>query len=130
MTDSRLFLDSSVWLAYILGESMPLKQFIESTDELLFTSILSMYELWRRLQKGGWQEKEIYRALEFVLINSQTALLNFEVCVQAAKESLKTGLATVDSLIYASATANHATLLTLDNDFRGLKNAIVLDAGN
>ncbi len=126
MTDSRILFDSSTWLAYFLGEIPAVQELAESTDKTLFTSVLSVYEMWKRLQRLSWTEKEIRKALEHVLMNSQVVQLEFEACVQAAQESIKTDLGAMDALIYASAGRCHAVLVTLDNDFRGQKNVLVL----
>ena len=65
--------------------------------------------------------------MEFVKNRGLSIPVTDGIADRAADFSKESKLSTVDAVIYATAVANHATLLTMDNDFRGLKGAVVLD---
>lgn len=122
VTDSKL-LDSSVWLAYLFDGKYINE--IES-DKQLFISILSLFEIKTKLMKKKIKEKEVLEKINFIKKKSAILHLNEEIAEKAAEISAKKNLPAIDSLIYSSALFNNIELITLDNDFRGLKRAIVL----
>jgi len=65
-------------------------------------------------------------SLAFIKKKSFIISVNSELAESAAEISIQHSLGAVDALIYASALKNNAVLFTLDNDFRGLKNVVVL----
>ncbi|MBU0635574.1 PIN domain-containing protein [Candidatus Micrarchaeota archaeon] len=118
VTGSRLFLDSSVWLGYFLGNIPETQKIIDSEETTLFTSIISLHEVFKRLKKLGRTEKEIRQAVRLIEDNSIIVELNKEIAITAAKNCEKYGLHTIDSLIYSSAMETRTTFITADNDFR------------
>ncbi len=48
------------------------------------------------------------------------------IAERAVELAIKYDLATIDSIIYASAIMNNSEFITLDNDFRNLPRALVL----
>ncbi len=122
MIDSKL-LDSSIWIAYLFeGKYI---QEIES-DKKLFLSILSLFEIKTKLIKKKIKEKEIIEKIAFIKKKSTILQLNNNIAEKAAEISAEKKLPSIDSLIYSTALFNNIELITLDNDFRGLKRAIVL----
>jgi len=77
-----------------------------------------VFEVYRKVKKDKGEEKalEAYAHLE----NTRMVALDSYVCLAAADLSLKTGLGTVDSIIYATAAQYHAQLITSDHHFKGL----------
>ena len=120
MTDSKL-LDSSAWLSYLYAENIATKSIIES-DDSLFISVLSLFEIKLKMLKDKRPLSVILSSLDFVKKRSLVISINEEIAEHAVDISTQHRLAAVDSLIYASALKNNAVLITLDNDFRGLKN--------
>lgn len=121
-TDSKL-IDSSVWLAYLFNGTY--SSIIES-DEMLLLSVLSLFEIKKKLAKSKIDSNKISRSIEFIKKRSLIVPVNDEIAETAVEVALDNNLAIIDSLIYATSILNDSTLMTLDNDFRGLKSVIVL----
>lgn len=118
-TVSKL-LDSSVWLAYYFGESQLSKEIIESDCPLVF-SIVSLYEIQRKLTKLGYSPKVTDEFLEFIQHRATLLSLTPPICALATTLSLKHKLGAMDSLILSTAYIEGHTLLTGDLDFKGLR---------
>ena len=125
MTDNSILLDSSVWLSYFLGQDSSTKEIIE-TKKVIMTSVLSLFEIKRKLLKENKEESEVEKALDLIKNISIVLEINEIICENAAKISIKNKLHTMDSLIYATAILNNALLLTFDSDFKNLSNVRVL----
>src|SRR3989344_4136632 len=116
-TDSKL-IDSSVWLAYLFNGVY--SDIIES-DEMLLLSVMSLFEIHRKLAKIKIDSNKISRSMEFIKKRSLVIEVSTEISEKAVDFSLEFKLSTIDSIIYATSILSDATLVTLDNDFRGLK---------
>jgi len=123
VTDSKL-VDSSVWIAYLVNRSF--KEVFES-DEPIFLSVLSLFEIKKILEKQGVDSEKIAKGVAFIKKRSFLVNVDANLSEFAADISIQHKLPALDALIYASALKNNAVLITLDNDFRGLKNVVVLD---
>ena len=123
MTDSKL-LDSSIWLEYLIHGKY--KEIIE-TQETLYISSLSLFEIKRKLTRDKFNEIEIIKALEYVKKRTLIILVSAEISETAVELSLQHTLGAMDALIYASALIQQAILLTCDNDFRALKEVTILN---
>ena len=123
VTDFKL-IDSSVWIAYFLTGSF--KELLEK-DEMFFLSVLSLFEIKGILIKKDVPLEKVEISLKFVKNRSLLIDVNAEISEMAVDFSTKYKIPTIDSLIYASALKNNATLITLDNDFRGLDRVTILD---
>ena len=121
MTGSKL-IDSSVWLSYFLKGD--LKEVIEK-DEVLLLSSISLFEIRKKLSKINIPKEDISKSIEFVKKRSLIIPLTAEIAEKAVDFSIENKLPMVDSLIYATAIINQAKLITLDNDFRGLKDIVM-----
>lgn len=118
------FLDSSIWLEYLFNGLFT--ELIDS-PEIVYTSVLSWYEIKRKLHKEKIDPHKISRSLEFIRKRALLLSVIPEVADYAAEVSLKHGLAAMDALIYSTAKINSLPLFTCDNDFRGLEGAKVLN---
>ncbi|MEK6846988.1 MAG: PIN domain-containing protein [Nanoarchaeota archaeon] len=123
-TDSKLLLDSSIWLAYLLESS---HQNIIESKKTIFISPLSIFEIKRKLCKIKIPEYEIKEKISFIKERTITIELSNLIAEKAADISNEKDLPAIDSLIYATALINNILIITLDNDFRSLENAEVLD---
>ena len=123
MTDSKV-LDSSIWLEYLIHGKY--KEIIE-TQETLYISSLSLFEIKRKLTRDKFNEIEIIKALEYVKKRTLIILVSAEISETAVELSLQHTLGAMDALIYASAIIQQAILLTCDNDFRQLKEVTILN---
>jgi len=123
VTDSKI-IDSSAWIAYLtknkLGE-------IIDNETRLFLSSLSLFEIKKKLMKDKISEKEIFDKIDFIKKKSIILPVTDKIAEMAAEISIEKEIPSIDSIIYATALENNLSLITLDNDFRGLPNAVILD---
>ncbi len=124
-TGSSYLLDSSIWLSYFYAESEKAKRIIES-KEALFTSVLSLFEIKRKLLMDGRRNEDIKRTLEFVKERSIIIDLSEALVEKAAELSAEKSLHAIDSLIYTSALEAKAILVTSDPDFKGIEKVQVI----
>ena len=122
MNDSKL-IDSSVWIAYFFNGKCT--EFIDS-EEILLLSTLSLFEIKKKLAKSKIEGSKIMKSMEFIKKRSLVVPVSGHIAEKAVDLSLDNGLPIIDSVIYATSVLNNATLITLDNDFRGLKNVIIV----
>ena len=122
MTGSKL-LDSSVWLAYLFNGAY--SDVIDS-EEVHLLSSLSLFEIKKKLIKSKIESGKIRKSMEFVRKRSLVIPVSEDIAEKAVDISFENGLSIIDSLIYTTSIIQGASLMTLDNDFRGLKNTIVL----
>lgn len=119
------FIDSSVWYAYFFDASENAKSIIES-NEALFCSILSFFEIKKRAIQVKIHPGQIQKAIEEMNLRAIIVHLNDEIINLAVRVALQNKLGAMDALIYASAMESNTTLVTADNDFRGLSETIVI----
>ncbi len=90
----------------------------------LVVSAIQVYEVYRVLRRDHSEEHAVeaisaMRLATIVPVDDPLAL-------EAADLSLRLGLAMADSLIYATALRYEAKLVTMDTDFEGLAEAVVV----
>lgn len=111
--------DSSGWLEYFGGTNRAnlFSEAIEKTETLIVPS-LSLFEIFKKVYK----EKGEDLALKIVAHMQLGTVINLDsrISIYAAKISVEKSIPMADSIIYATAQLNKATLWTQDNDFRGL----------
>jgi predicted nucleic acid-binding protein len=124
-TVSELWLiDTSAWLEYLTQDQNAAKfaPFIESGSSTLVPTIV-LYEVVKVLlrQRGKVvADRFISEVLRCVVVP-----LDEELALAAAHISNETRLAMADAIIYATAQAHQAQLVTADAAFRGLPNVIL-----
>jgi predicted nucleic acid-binding protein len=81
-------------------------------------------EVYRKIKKDRGEEKalEAYAHLD----GTNLVPLDVRTAVAAADIGLKTGLGTVDSIIYAIAKHYKAELITSDHHFQGLETVTLI----
>lgn len=121
--ESKL-LDSSIWLSYLLNE-----KYIEivEKEEKLFLSVISLFEIEKKLLKSSLDKKKIDESIVFIKSKSIILPLTEKIADKAALISVERNIPSMDSLIYATALINEKIVYSEDNDFRGLDNAVVFD---
>ncbi|MFQ5621519.1 MAG: PIN domain-containing protein [Candidatus Nanoarchaeia archaeon] len=118
MTASKYFMDSSAWLGYFFADK-DVKDIVEG-ETTKMTSVISIFEVKRRLLRDKYTEEEIAELLEFITLNSLIVDLNENISEKAANISVKHKLPAIDALIYTSALHYGALLVTGDPDFEKL----------
>jgi predicted nucleic acid-binding protein len=119
-----LLIDSSAWLEYLTQDTDAPKfaPFIESESPCLVPTIV-LYEVVKILmRRRGKTEADrfISAALRRTIVSLDEGL-----ALEAAQVSNTTKLAMADSIIYATARAHNAQLVTGDTAFRGLPGVII-----
>ena len=96
------------------------------SDDMLLTSSLSLFEVKLKLLKDKKEQSLIQKSLEIIKKRSLVIPMDTKIGEKAAEISIALRLSAIDSLIYTTSLTNNATLVTLDNDFRGLKDVLSL----
>ena len=123
VTGSKL-VDSSVWLEYLLKGSF--RDLIEE-EEIFLLSAISLFEIKKKLAKSSLPLDVVTHSINFIKRKSLIISIDYELAEYAAEISVQNHLGAADSLIYACTLKQKATLITLDNDFRGLNSVMILD---
>lgn len=123
----KYVVDSSGWVEY-LGDGPKAEAFakyLEIPDKLLLPTIV-VYEVYKKmLREQRLMLAERFLSTAFGFQERQIAL-DVSLAALAARKSLTSGLAMADAIIYATAQANLAELVTADAHFKGLPGVVVL----
>ena len=123
----RYVVDSSGWVEY-LGNGPKADSFatyLENPETLLLPTIV-VYEVYKKMlreQSMMLAEKFLSTAFNF---QDREISLDVSLAALAAKTSLSANLPMADAIIYATAQAHHAELITSDAHFAGLSGVTVL----
>ena len=113
--------DSSAWLAYLGGESNAgyFAKAIKDTDNLVVSTIC-LSEVFKVILR----ERGVDEALLAVAAMQEGKVVDLDshIALEAATVGHEEGLALADSIIYATAQLNGATLWTQDEYFSGKPN--------
>ena len=126
MTDTDLFLDSNIWIAYFLFENSEATHIIDSEENNIFTSVISIHEVFKRLRQLK-QEEAAKKAIEFMEETSTIIPIDKEIALSAANNCEKFKLHTIDSLIYTSSEQTNAKFITTDHDFLKTPNTKIIE---
>ncbi|MBI4016907.1 MAG: PIN domain-containing protein [Candidatus Aenigmarchaeota archaeon] len=122
---SQVLIDSSVWIAYFYGPQIEAKNVIDS-DNAIFLSVISLFEIRRKLLRRVVQRQQIEKVLSFIRSRGIVIDINRVIAEAAAEISFKHNLSTADALIYATAAERKLELITGDSDFAKLNNVRIL----
>lgn len=86
--------------------------------ERILTPTLVLYEVYKTLKRDKSEEHADVAVSQ--LAKTRTVPLDDSIALLAADLSLRCKLSMADAIIYATAQAHGAKLVTLDPDFRGL----------
>ena len=123
--ESKYFLDSSAWISYFLAANEGIKNIVENPNAL-FTSVISIFEIKRKLLRDGLEESKIKSVLSYILEKSIIIKLDPAVCESAAEFSLKNKLPAIDSLIHSSSLSVNCILVTGDSRFKNLNRVMLI----
>jgi toxin FitB len=124
-TDSEpLVIDSSGWLEYLTDDvdAGRFARYIEREAPLTVPSVV-MYEVYKKLFHDRGKtvaDRFASQAMRHVVVP-----LDEMLALSAARLSLDHHLSMADAIIYATAQAQHATLVTGDQHFRDLPGVII-----
>ncbi|MFZ3217205.1 MAG: type II toxin-antitoxin system VapC family toxin [Candidatus Acidiferrales bacterium] len=126
MTDSETTLvDSSGWIAY-LGDGPKADAFgpYFEREDLLVVPTIVIYEVVKKLQ-ATLNDAVVQRFLSHAY-RAREVELDSSLAIAAAQVSIRHRLAMADAIIYATAEAEGAQLVTGDPDFHGLAGVIII----
>jgi len=125
MSKSRALalVDSSGWIE--LASDGPLadrfSEYLEEAERVLTPTIV-MYEVYKRLKRDA--SEAVADAILAHMGSTRVIAFDDQLAIQAAEASLAHGLAMADAIVYATAQAHKATLITGDADFKDLPNVL------
>jgi predicted nucleic acid-binding protein len=123
----RCVVDSSGWVEY-LGNGPKADEFAKYLEkpESLFLPTIVVYEVYKKL----YREQSMILAERFLStafnFQEREIILDVSLAASAAKTSLRSNLPMADAIIYATAQARGAQLITSDAHFTGLPGVTVL----
>ena len=123
MIDSKT-IDSSIWIAYLFENKN--NEILEDLSTT-YLSTISLFEIKKILIKKNIPKKLIDEKISHVKRKSIVIEVTKEIAEKAAEISQQHNLHTADAIIYTTSLINNTQLITLDNDFRNLEKAIVLN---
>ncbi len=126
MIGHRILADSSIWLAYFLAVAGEVKEVIDSEVAILYTSVVTLHEVKRRLLNLGYTSPQVEKAIQFIKENSIIVPVDDKIALESVKHCIRHKLHTIDALIYETALENNCKLITADNDFKDLNDTLLL----
>ena len=117
--------DSSAWIEWLIGSPVGetvAERLPEQPAWLVPTMVQLELAKWLTRERG---EDEADRVIAFTQVCS-VAPLDTEIALAAAEACRTHGLTTADAIIFATARAHDADLLTCDRHFEGLPGVILL----
>lgn len=121
----RYVVDSSGWLEYVTEDSKVelFAPYIEGEKPVVVPTIV-IYEVYRHLVREHGES--VAQQFFSQALRNQVFQLDVYTAIAAAELGLKHKLAMADAIIYATARASQAELVTSDVDFAGLPGVMVL----
>lgn len=127
----KYVIDSYAWIEYFIGSRMgeKVKPLIENSEEKI-TPTICLAEVYAKTLKVESQElAEKQKA--FIKEKSSLAFLDESIAVESAKLNVRLkreidGWGLADSIVYATATAKKAEVVTGDEHFRKLENVLFI----
>ncbi len=117
------FIDTSIIFGYLFEKRF--KEIIDEQNNLLMSTI-TLFEIKRKMLEKKIPLKETKEKIDFLKSVLNSIELTEKIAEKAADLSIEHNLPAADSIIYASALENDAELITADNDFKGIKNCVIL----
>jgi len=121
-------LDSFAWVEYFLGSKKgeKVKGFIESNKCITPTIVVAELSA-----KYSSDEKDFADKLKFIKFNTNIAVLNEEIAslsgkIRIRERKTKKDFGMADSIIYATALAYDAKVISGDPHFENIKEAIMI----
>ena len=125
---NRFVVDSFGWIEYLSGGKLAdrYSKFVEKAKRKThFTPALVMYEVYKKI-RSRFGEEEAIKAVIHIQAKTTVVDLDTELAVESADLGIGERLHMADALIYGTAKAVGAKLVTSDEHFKGKKNVILI----
>lgn len=117
--------DSSGWIEFATDGPLAdqYQGHLKDLSQVITPSII-IYEVYKRLKRDA--SEAAADAIAAQMGKTQIVALDDQLAIQSAETSLTFGLPMADAIVYATAQAYAATLITSDADFKGLPKVVYL----
>jgi len=114
-----ILVDSSGWIEFFTGGENAGRygSYLEETSQVVTPTVV-LYEVYKIVKRERTEEEALLAAAQ--IQKTRLIPLSESLALAAADVSLEFRLATADSVVYATARAENAELVTSDKDLHGL----------
>jgi predicted nucleic acid-binding protein len=123
-------IDTWTWVEYYYGHILRVQEYIEHTDNDLFTSVLTLTEMKKFLLQKG-EADAVHWVLHEIVIRSLIIPVSQDIAILAGgyrEEGFKGGIA--DTIILATARVGNHKIITGDHHFRDLSDVVFIEHSN
>jgi predicted nucleic acid-binding protein len=121
-------IDTWVWVEYYFGEIPPVKEYIENSNNDIFTSVITLTEMIKFLHQKKVDSAIIQKVVHEIGIRSLIIPVNEEIAISAGdyrRDGFNGGIA--DTLILATARSGNHNVVTGDPHFRDLPDVVFIE---
>lgn len=124
-----ILVDSSGWIEFFTGGGNAAKygSYLEDTERIVTPTVV-LYEVYKLVRRERTEEEALLAAAQ--IQKTRLVPLSDSLALAAADLSLEFRLAMADSIVYATARASDAELVTSDRDLRDLPGVIFVPKAN
>ena len=123
-------IDSWAWIEYLTDseKARKVESYIQNEENVLYTNAITLAEVISKVQRNHNDAEIAYRVITSLsIIYSGNEVFCKEVGLVHAEQRKKNGkFSLADAFILMTARTLKAKILTADNDFRGMKEALFL----
>jgi predicted nucleic acid-binding protein len=114
-----ILVDSSGWIEFFTGGANASKygSYLEEVSQVVTPTVV-LYEVYKIVKRERTEEEALLAAAQ--IQKTRLIPLSESLALAAADVSLEFRLAMADSVVYATARAENAELVTSDKDLQGL----------
>jgi predicted nucleic acid-binding protein len=118
-----IVVDSSGWVEFFTGGANALRYgaYLERTSDVVTPTVV-LYEVYKLVKRERTEEEALLAVAQ--IQKTRLVPLTESLALAAADASLELRLAMADSIVYATARAEKADLITSDADLRGLPGVV------
>ncbi|MFA6548503.1 MAG: type II toxin-antitoxin system VapC family toxin [Candidatus Margulisiibacteriota bacterium] len=121
-----ILVDSCGWLEYFSGSALASTyyQYLKRPKEIITPTIV-LYEIYKKIKKDFGEEDALLAASQ----TGETIIvpLTESIALTAADYSLELKIPMADAIVYATAAAKKAKIVTSDAHFKHLENVVFID---
>ena len=128
--NNNFVIDASAWVEYFNGTDSGenVKEIVENHNNKIYTNLITIAELSSYFKRKNFDFREPKR---IILGLSSIFTIDLEFAQMAGEEHAKIkqeikNISLADIFVYLTAKKLSATIVTGDNDFRGLKNVFMI----